>query len=59
MKCSYIAIEREYGSGGHEIAKMIAERMNLPFYDPLLIVEKTQGRMEGDHQWIMILKKEQ
>ena len=28
-----IAVGREYGSGGHEIAKMIAERMNLPFYD--------------------------
>lgn len=39
-------------------AKEILREMNLPFYDPLLIVEKTQGRMEGDHQWIMILKKE-
>ncbi len=39
--------------------KEILREMNLPFYDPLLIVEKTQGRMEGDHQWIMILKKEQ
>ena len=26
-----IAVGREYGSGGHEIAKMIAERMNLPY----------------------------
>ena len=40
-------------------AKEILREMNLPFYDPLLIVEKTQGRMEGDHQWIMILKKEE
>jgi len=32
--------------------------MGLPFYDPLLIIEKTQGRMSDDHQWIMILKKE-
>ena len=40
-------------------ANEILREMNLPFYDPLLIVEKTQGRMEGDHQWIMILKKEQ
>lgn len=39
-------------------AKSILKEMNLPFYDPLLIIEKTQGRMEGDHQWIMILKKE-
>ena len=40
-------------------ANEILREMNLPFYDPLLIVEKTQGRMEGDYQWIMILKKEQ
>lgn len=39
-------------------AKSILKEMNLPFYDPLLIIEKTQGRMEGDHQWIVILKKE-
>ena len=29
-----------------------------PFYDPLLIIEKTDGYMEGDHQWIMMVKKE-
>lgn len=34
-----IALGREYGSGGHEIAKMIAERMNLPFYDRNLLSE--------------------
>ena len=34
-----IAVGREYGSGGHEIAKMIAERMNLPFYDRNLLNE--------------------
>lgn len=34
-----IAVGREYGSGGHEIAKMIAERMNLPFYDRNLLSE--------------------
>ena len=39
-------------------AKEILKEMNLPFYDPLLIIEKTQGYMEGDHQWIMILKKD-
>ena len=39
------------------INKNIKE-MNLPFYDPLLIIEKTQGYMEGDHQWIMILRKD-
>lgn len=39
--------------------KEILREMELPFYDPLLIIEKTQGRMADDHQWIMILKKEE
>lgn len=38
-------------------AKEILREMNLPFYDPLLIIEKTQGYMEGDHQWIIVLKR--
>lgn len=25
----------------------------------MTVMDVTQGRMEGDHQWIMILKKEQ
>lgn len=32
-----ITISREYGSGGHDIGKMLAERLNLPFYDNELI----------------------
>ena len=39
--------------------KDLLREMNIPFYDPLLIIEKTQGRMAEDHQWIMILKKEE
>ena len=31
--------------------KDILREMGLPFYDPLLIIEKTQGRMSDDHQW--------
>ena len=37
--------------------KQILRELGVPFYDPLLIIEKTKGEMEGDHQWIMILKK--
>ena len=40
-------------------AKEILRELGVPFYDPLLIIEKTKGRMEGDHQWILILKKEE
>lgn len=32
-----ITISREFGSGGREIGKMIAERLNIPFYDRELI----------------------
>lgn len=39
-------------------AKEILRELGVPFYDPLLIIEKTKGRMEGDHQWILILKKD-
>lgn len=38
-------------------AKDILREMGVPFYDPLLIIEKTQGRMAGDDLWILILKK--
>lgn len=40
-------------------AKTILKEMGLPFYDPLLIIEKTGGRMAEDHQWIMIVKGKQ
>ncbi len=32
MKCSYIAIEREYGSGGTEIARRLSEESGGPYY---------------------------
>lgn len=32
-----ITISREYGSGGHSIAKDVAQRLNLPFYDKEII----------------------
>lgn len=34
--------------------KLILEDLNLPFYEPYLIVKKTQGRMAEDHFWIKI-----
>lgn len=34
--------------------KLILEDLNLPFYDPFMIIEKTQGRMEEDNCWIKI-----
>lgn len=34
--------------------KLILEDLNLPFYDPFLIIQKTQGRMSEDDFWIEI-----
>lgn len=35
--------------------KWILKEMNLPFYEPLLLIEKTQGRMADDEQWLQIV----
>lgn len=32
MKCRYITIEREYGSGGTKIARRLAEECGVPCY---------------------------
>lgn len=32
-----ISIDREYGSGGHAIGKMLAEKLGIPFYDSELV----------------------
>ena len=34
--------------------KLELKRLGLPFYDPILIIEKTEGRMAGDRFWIRI-----
>ncbi len=36
--------------------KLELERLSIPFYDPLLIIEKTEGRMAEDRFWIRIEK---
>ena len=35
--------------------KGILREMDVPFYDPLLIIEKTNGRMAGDNQWVQVI----
>ena len=32
--------------------KLQLKELNIPFYDPLLIIDKTEGRMAGDDFWI-------
>lgn len=34
--------------------KLMLRELNLPFYDPMLIIEKTKGRMAEDDFWIQI-----
>ena len=36
--------------------KLVLEDLNLPFYDPFMIIEKTEGRMAEDDFWIRIEK---
>ena len=37
-----ITIGRQYGSGGREVAKKLAEIMNIAFYDKELLVEASK-----------------
>ncbi|MCR4705619.1 MAG: helix-turn-helix domain-containing protein [Lachnospiraceae bacterium] len=34
--------------------KLELEHLGIPFYDPIMIIEKTQGRMAEDHFWIKL-----
>lgn len=34
--------------------KLVLRDLDLPFYDPLMIVEKTKGRMAEDNFWIRV-----
>ena len=34
--------------------KLILKDLDIPFYDPMLIIEKTEGRMAEDDFWIRI-----
>ncbi len=34
--------------------KLQLEALGIPFYDPLLIIEKTEGRMAEDHFWLKV-----
>lgn len=38
MKRKCITIDRQYGSGGREVAKMLSERLDIPFYDNELLM---------------------
>ncbi|MCR5613308.1 cytidylate kinase-like family protein [Treponema sp.] len=39
-----ISIGREYGSGGHEVARKLAAKLDIPFYDRNLLDEVAQNK---------------
>lgn len=39
---------------GRDKMKLILRDLDIPFYDPFLIIEKTEGRMAEDNFWIRI-----
>jgi putative transcriptional regulator len=36
--------------------KIMLQQLDIPFYDPILIIQKTQGRMAEDDFWIEIVR---
>ena len=34
--------------------KIMLDALDLPFYDPIQIIERTQGRLTDDEQWIRV-----
>ena len=34
--------------------KLELQKLGIPFYDPILIIEKTEGRMAEGHFWIRL-----
>ena len=39
---------------GRDKMKLVLRDLDIPFYDPFLIIEKTEGRMAEDNFWIRI-----
>lgn len=37
--------------------KLVLEEIGVPFYDPMMIIEKTKGRMAEDEFWIEVVRK--
>ena len=37
MKINYVTISREYGSGGREVGRKLADKLGIPLYDKEII----------------------
>ena len=42
MKPYIITIERQYGSGGKTVGKMLAKKLNIPFYNREIVTMAAQ-----------------
>ena len=47
-------LESRYFPRTRDKMKLILRELDLPFYDPMMIIEKTEGRMAEDDFWIRI-----
>ena len=64
MSIKYVTISREYGSGGREVGKKLADKLGIPFYDKEIIEQtafktgfaeeyvKKQGEYANAKNWI-------
>lgn len=50
MKHRFITIGRQYGSGGHKIGQLIADKLKIPYYDnELIILAAQRGEVDEKH----------
>ena len=64
MKINYVTISREYGSGGREVGRKLADKLGIPLYDKEIIEQtafktgfaedyvKKQGEYASARNWI-------
>lgn len=49
MKKVVITISREYGSGGREVGRLLAEKLDIPYYDKeLLVYMSKESKLDPD-----------
>lgn len=49
-------LESRCFSRSRDKMKLVLRELELPFYDPLMIIEKTEGRMAEDDFWLKLEK---
>ena len=52
-KLPVITIEREYGSGGRVLGKVLSEQLKIPFYDDDIIIKASEKSMVGEQYFRM------